>query len=90
MFATMINRMSKNLKAEAITAANKISIDGYTVSADGKTIDTGDENWVVVYYRCGEEVIAVPGFYIDEEDVSLVGSRNGEYTLNGDTLRKDR
>lgn len=91
MQATLISRMSKLLKAEAITATSKIEIDGYTISSNGRTItcDEDGDGYEIWYYRCGEEVIAVPTFYIDEDGVSLTGSRGGEYELNGETLTKE-
>ena len=87
--ATQIQRMSKLLKAEAVTALSKISIDGYTVQSNNTiTCDEDDDGsfYPIWFYRNGEEVIAVPDFYISEENVSLTGSRGGEYTLNGETL----
>jgi hypothetical protein len=90
MTTKLITRMSKNLKAEAQTAANQIELDGYTVNTNTNTItcdeDTDGSFYGIWFYRNGEEVIAVPDFYIGEDDVSLTGSKGGEYTLNGETL----
>ena len=88
MTITLIARMSSLLKAEAQTAANKIELDGYTVSADNKTITCDEDGCFcpILFFRNGEEVIAVPDFYISEELVSLIGSKGGEYTFNNETL----
>mgnify|MGYP001615563397 CR=1 FL=1 len=86
---TLINRMSKNLKAEAVTAVNKIEIDGYTVQADNTIVCDEDQDgsfYEIWFYRNGNEVIAVPDFYINEGGSMHTGSRGGEYTLNGETL----
>lgn len=91
--ATQIQRMSKVVKAEAVTALYR-TIDGlfseygeWVVSSDLKTIENDEYLSEVVYYRNGEEVIAVPTFYLYEADGStFTGSRGGEYTLNGEDL----
>ena len=90
MTATLIQRMSKNLQSEAARAASKIELDGYTVSDDGKRIyDDEGGFYEVLYYRCGEEVIAVADFYLDEEGCSIRGSQDNWYELNGDTLTRE-
>lgn len=90
MTITTITRMSKNLKVETHAAIAQIELDGYTVNTATNTItcdsDTDGGFYGIVFYRSGDEVIAVPDFYISEEKVSLIGSRGGEYTLDGDTL----
>lgn len=88
--AKLINRMSGTLKAEAVTAANTLYLPGYTISADLKRIvcdeDQDGSFYPMLYFRNGEEVIAVPEFYIGEEGVSFTGSRGGDYELNGEAL----
>lgn len=81
-----IERMSRNLKAEAITAASKIELDGYTVDFDTITCDEDGDFWPIYFYRNGDEVIAVADFYIGEEGVVLHGSKGGEYELNGEEV----
>lgn len=86
--ATQISRMSKILKAEAVTATSKIELDGYTTDFNSRTI-TDDESgdfYPILYYRNGEEVIAVPDFYLGEANVTLTGSRGGEYRLDNETV----
>lgn len=88
--ATQIQRFSKNIKAQMHTAASKIELDGYTISADYLTITCDEDDdgsfYGMVYYRSGDELIAVPDFYIGETNISLVGSRGGEYILNDETV----
>jgi hypothetical protein len=84
--ATLIKRMTSTLKAEAVTAAAKVDLYGYTISSDLKTIIDDDGFYPMLYFLCGEEVIAVPDFYIGEDGVSLTGSRGGNYELRGETL----
>lgn len=88
MTATMITRMSKTLKAEAVTAASKLNLIDYVVSSDGRTIEDVVDGgfYPVLYFRNGDEVIAVPDFYIGEDSVSFTGSKGGEYTLVNETL----
>lgn len=90
MTATLISRMTKNAKSEMAAAAAQIDLEGYTISADYMTITCDEDQdgsfYGILYYRNGSEVIAVPDFYIGEEDVSLTGSKGGEYTLSGETL----
>jgi hypothetical protein len=89
---TPISRMSKNLKSEAEKANDMIQLDGYTVTGLN-TIICDDDNdgsfYGILHYRNGEEVIAVPDFYIDEENVTLTGSKGNEYTLNIETLTRN-
>lgn len=81
-----IARMSSTLKAEAITAVAQIEVDGYTVSGN-QILDNDDGSiYGILFYRNGDEVIAVPDFYISEDNVSLIGSKGNDYTLNGETL----
>lgn len=88
---TQIARMSKTIKAEAQTALYR-TIDGlfnggWVVSSDLKVIENDEYLAGVNYYRNGDEVIAVPTFYLYEGDGStFIGSRGGEYILNGETL----
>mgnify|MGYP003374078999 CR=1 FL=1 len=86
--ATKVQRMSKALAFEASRAAAKIEIDGYTVSNDRITCDEDRDGsfYPVLYFRCGDEVIAVPDFYIGEEHVSLTGSQGGSYRLDNETV----
>jgi hypothetical protein len=88
--ATLVQRMTKNTKAEMTAATAQIYLDGYTVSADGLRIVCDEDNdgsfYTVLYYRNGDELIAVPDFYIGEESVSLRGSKGGEYRLDNETL----
>lgn len=91
--ATQIQRMGKNIKSEAITALYR-TIDGlfseygeWVVSGDMKVIENDEYLSGVQYYRNGDEVIAVPTFYLYEGDGStFIGSRGGEYILTGETL----
>lgn len=87
---TQIQRFSKNIKMELNSATSKIELDGYTISADNMTItcdeDTDGGFYTILFFRNGEEVIAVPDFYIGEEGVTLTGSKGGEYELNGEEV----
>lgn len=84
-----IIRFTKQIKAEAaIAAAATLAEMPYTLSADGMRVYDEDGGWYgMLYFRSGEEVIAIPEFYVDEENVSLAGSRGGDYTFSGDTLK---
>jgi hypothetical protein len=85
--ATLIKRMTSTIKAEAVTAANNIDLDGWNVSGDLRTIESDDCIAPVVYFRSGSEVIAVPEFYTYEDDgVFFTGSQGNDYTLFGETL----
>lgn len=88
--ATQIQRFSKTIKMELHSAASQIELDGYTISADYMTItcdeDTDGGFYGMLYFRSGEEVIAVPDFYLGEEGVTLTGSKGGEYELNGEKV----
>lgn len=94
--ATIISRMTKTIKPEVQTALYR-TIDGlfseygeWVVSADLKVIENDEYLSGVQYYRNGEEVIAVPTFYLYEGDGStFIGSRGGEYILDGETLTKE-
>lgn len=85
---TLITRMTKNLKAEAAAALAQIELDGYTVT--GNTIacndDTDGSFYGIWFFRSGEEVVAIPDFYVNEGSSAHTGSRGGEYTLDGETL----
>lgn len=91
--ATQIQRFSKNIKMELHSAAAQIALDGYTISDDYMTItcdeDTDGGFYTVAYFSSGEEVIAVPDFYLDEEDVTVTGSKGGEYTVSNWTVTKE-
>jgi hypothetical protein len=82
-----IQRMSKTIKAEAAAALNR-TLDGlfveygeWIISSDLRTIENDEYLCTVTYFRNGDEVIAVPDFYMDEDEVSFTGSRGGEYVL---------
>lgn len=88
--ATQIQRFSKNIKLNLSNAAAKIELDGYTISADYMSISCDEDNdggYEMMYFRNGDELIALPCFYLYEADGSIfTGSQGGEYELNGETL----
>ncbi len=49
--------------------------------------EDGERGYCGLYlFRNGEEVVAVPDFYLGEDDVHFTGSKGGAYVLSGDTL----
>lgn len=101
MSITTITRITKNTKLEVVTATNILtdSLNNeddetdsrWVVSDDFKRIiDTEDDGsyYPLMLFRDGEEVIAVPEFYLGEYDINLIGSKRGEYTFNNETLVK--
>lgn len=86
--ATIINRMSKMVKAEAVTAAIVLENElvGYTIDGNKIIENESGDFYGMVYYRNGEEVIAVADFYLGEDGITFWGSKGGKYTLNGETL----
>lgn len=87
--ATTVKRMTKSIKAEAVTAVNNLIIvlDSYKVSSDLTRIYDEDGGFYpMMYFRSGSEVIAVPEFYIGEDSIGFTGSQGNDYTLFGETL----
>lgn len=95
MEATRIDRISKSLRDDVVTAAYLAidTLDGeWKLSKDLKTVtDTNDVDeygypsvYGMLYFKSGAEIIAVPDFYVGESAL-LIGSLGNAYTLDYET-----
>jgi hypothetical protein len=92
--ATIVQRFTKSIKWELNAAIEAINAEayGWSIEGDGQgaaVVVDADEVWPIQFHRNGEEIIALPEFYICEGIGSqFTGSKGNTYELaeDGETL----